>query len=245
MLAITRMLRSALPEHLKACSEMRFCTKCVRWGMDTKFILIRLINKNNFSEIWYISRSLSFLEIIILKNQTQTHKISLIPSHPHSAGLASRLMQPCSIFTLGDSKWKGAFASLHAGCDHTAATALAGTGAEGGLSCGTVSAEGRSQDSPGVGSGSREDGVGHCPSAQHCSVPLGEFWVLLLRLKHSSASIREKATEWEVTVSMSSVKARKYLFSFFNSQYLFLDLWNIRRKSSPENATPAQKWECF
>lgn len=161
MLAITRMLRSALSEHLKACSEMRFCIKCVRWGMGTKFILIRFIYKNNFSEIQYINWFLSFLEIIIKK--PQTHKIFLIPSHPHSGGVASRLIQPCSIFALRHRKCKGAFASLETGCDHTAATALAGTGAE----WGSLVAQGVQrlfQDSLGVGSGSCEVSIGHCPS---------------------------------------------------------------------------------
>lgn len=51
MLAITGVFRFALSEHLKAYSEIRFFTKCVKWGMGAKFILIRFIHRNNFSEI--------------------------------------------------------------------------------------------------------------------------------------------------------------------------------------------------
>jgi len=58
MLAITRVFRSALSEHLKACSEMRFFTKCVGWRMGAKFVLIRFINRKNFLEIRHLSRFL-------------------------------------------------------------------------------------------------------------------------------------------------------------------------------------------
>lgn len=132
-------------------------------------------------------------------------------------------MQLCSIFTPRDSKWKGAFASFRAGCDHTAATALACRGGQSKVPHVPQGAQ------KGFSRTAQEGCAGSCAGsarhrsrgAQQGSCAAGASGELLPGAQRGSAPrcacIGERAVQREAAFSRSFVKAGNNLFSFFNS----------------------------